>query len=60
MATMINQPLPAKAKPAMLELHRRMVAVRADDVRRFLAEGKPGTRRARSLSALHEWNASSR
>lgn len=40
MATMINRPLPAKAKPAMLELYRRMVAVRADDVRRVLAEGE--------------------
>jgi integrase len=40
MATMINRPLTAKTKPAMLELYRRMVAVRADDVRRVLAEGE--------------------
>ena len=50
MATMINRPLPARAKPALLELYRRMLAVRADDARRVLAVGE--SRHKKSTKAL--------
>jgi integrase len=50
MAMMINKPIPAKVSPALLELHRRMVAVRADDARRVLAAGE--TRHKKSTKPL--------
>ncbi len=37
---LINQPVPDDVKPAVIEMVRRMVAVRADDVRRVLPEGE--------------------
>jgi len=50
MATMLNQPLPDKVKPALLELLRRLHAVRADDTRRVLPEGEQ--RRKKSVIPL--------
>jgi len=50
MATMLNRPLPGKAKPALVELLRRLVAARADDTRRVLPEGEQ--RRKKSVIPL--------
>jgi integrase len=47
---LINQPLKGDEKPAVLELLRRLVAVRADDARRVLPEGEK--RRKKSTKPL--------